>query len=213
MNMDDQNLFEGEWNGQSLEFLGTMLYSDILAQNSTNMIDIISTKCPNQKQLIESSNTIQENNREKKQVLQIKQKLEKIDYEKEINYLKGQLDDLKKIKDFKYIVLTFNKNNDEISIPLCQIEYVDIIHGWICKYIWKSIIYKSQDNLGEYRRRSFLSIQILSKMKLQLNSIFQGFPQLLETRLPTPEITNLGTPLPFYQFIGQIKEFTNLLLQ
>ncbi|CAK65445.1 unnamed protein product (macronuclear) [Paramecium tetraurelia] len=40
--------------------------------------------------------TIRENNREKKRVLQIKKKLEKIDYEKELNVLKGQLEDLKK---------------------------------------------------------------------------------------------------------------------
>ncbi|CAD8179718.1 unnamed protein product [Paramecium octaurelia] len=149
--------------------------------------------------------TIRENNRETKRVLQIKKKLDKIDYEKELNALKGQLEDLKEgqktlNKQFQLSIKIMMKLQSHYArlnmMTLYTVGFANIFGNLLYtnhKRIW--------GNIGG------------DLLQLQLNSILQGFPELLETRLPTPLISNLGTPLPFYQFIGQIKEFTTLLLQ
>ncbi|CAD8208482.1 unnamed protein product [Paramecium pentaurelia] len=149
--------------------------------------------------------TIRQNNRETIRVLQIKKSLQKIDYQKELKVLKVQLDNLKegqKIlnKQFQLSIKIMMKLQSHYAklnmMTLYTVGFANIFGNLLYtnhKRIW--------GNIGG------------DLFQLQLNSIVQGFPELLETRMPTPFISNLGTPLPFYQFIGQMKEFTSLLLQ
>ncbi|CAD8119595.1 unnamed protein product [Paramecium sonneborni] len=149
--------------------------------------------------------TIRENNRETKRVLKINKTQQKIDYLKELQVLKVELDNLKegqKIlnKQFQLSIKIMIRLQSYFArlnmMTLHTVGFANIFGNLMYsnhKRIW--------GNLGG------------DLFQLQLNSIVQGFPELLETRLTTPIISNLGTPLPFYQFIGQMKEFKNLLLQ
>ncbi|CAD8045001.1 unnamed protein product [Paramecium primaurelia] len=146
-----------------------------------------------------------ENNRETIRVLQIKKSLQKIDYQKELKVLKVQLDNLKEGQKI------LNKQF-QLSIKIMmklQSHYAKLnmmtLHTVGFANIFGNLLYTNHKRIwGNIGGDLF---------QLQLNSIVQGFPELLETRMPTPFMSNLGTPLPFYQFIGQMKEFTSLLLQ
>ncbi|CAD8124243.1 unnamed protein product [Paramecium sonneborni] len=149
--------------------------------------------------------TIRENNRETKRVLMIKKNQQKIDYQKELKVLRTQLNNLKEGQKI------LNKQF-QLSIKIMmrlQSYYARLnmmtLHTVGFANIFGNLLYANHKRIwGNIGGDLF---------QLQLNSIVQGFPELLETRLTTPMISNLGTPLPFYQFIGQMKEFTNLLLQ
>ncbi|CAD8108360.1 unnamed protein product [Paramecium primaurelia] len=149
--------------------------------------------------------TIRENQRETKRILTYKKAQSKIDYQKELKGLKVQLDNLKegqKIlnKQFQLSIKIMMKLQSHYArlnmMTLHTVGFANIFGNLMYtnhKRIW--------GNIGG------------DLFQFQLNSIVQGFPELLETKLQTPMMSNLGTPLPFYQFFGQMKEFTNLLLQ
>ncbi|CAD8206061.1 unnamed protein product [Paramecium octaurelia] len=149
--------------------------------------------------------TIRENQRETKRVLTIKKNSQKLDYKNELKSLKAQLDDLKEgqrilNKQFQLSIKIMMKLQSHYArlnmMTLHTVGFANIFGNLMYtnhKKIW--------GNIGG------------DLFQFQLNSIVQGFPELLETKLQTPMMSNLGTPLPFYQFFGQMKEFTNLLLQ
>ncbi|CAD8179688.1 unnamed protein product [Paramecium octaurelia] len=100
----------------------------------------------------QSSNTIRENNRETKRVLQIKKKLDKIDYEKELNALKGQLEDLKEgqktlNKQFQLSIKIMMKLQSHYARLNMMTSKLRIRRGSLCKltifYIQKAqVIHK-----------------------------------------------------------------------